>query len=311
MNENELKRFDLNLLVTLKVLLEEGSVSRTATRLHLTQSAVSHALAKLREAFDDELMVRSQHRMLPTPKAISLLQPLTHVLEAAHALVKPAGFDIGKESGVFRLVMTDYGAMLMLPALIRRLTALAPRLTLECMTWSDQTPSQLESGLVDLALGGQEPTGPLEALSTEPLFQDRLTLMTDVAHPLAGKRSLSVQEFVSYPHAIVTVAAFRMVVVDEKLRAIGLTRRVSLKLPHFITAPLVLPGTPLLLTLPEVGARLVHKEQATRVMAMPFDLPTYSYRMFWGAKRSHSPLHGWMRETLTSLGAGLSQPGQD
>lgn len=295
MNENELRNFDLNLLLTLHVLLEERSVTRAAERLNLSQSAISHSLTRLRDALKDPLFVRGRHAMTPTSKAEILAEPLRQFLAQAHRLIVPPVFDVARFSGVLRIAATDYAAFVILPELIRNITHSAPNVTVEVHPWSNETPRQLEVGTIDIALGGQD---PFPDLRWDALFRDRLVFAVDARHPLARKRAVTVNEIVAFPHAVITVVASRMVVIDKELIRLGFSRQQKLKIPYFLSAPAIILGTELILTIPEVGARIVQQSAAIKLLEIPIPVPAYEYKMFWGIKNDDSLFHRWVRVEL-------------
>lgn len=298
MNEENVKNFDLNLLLTLHVILEERNVSRTAQRLNVSQSAISHALTRLRHAFDDPLFHRGSREMLPTPKAESLQAEIGLILSKVGQLVEPRVFDATRHSGVFRIVATDYGSLIIFPQLVRHLRLAAPNVRLECRGWSDQTLGQLESGIVDLVLGGQE---PFPDFHHEPLFRDRLVLMVDDQHPLAARRKITLDEFVSFPHAVITVVSSRMKVIDDLLAAKGLARRITFKIEHFLSSPAIIRNSDLILTIPLVGAREMLTGTSTRLLPIPLKLSDYDYIQAWGDKQEAKPFHQWMRSAIRSI----------
>lgn len=298
MNENELRNFDLNLLLTLHVLLEERSVSRAAARLNLSQSAISHALTRLRNALKDPLFVRGRHVMTPTAKAESLAEALRQLLAQAHRLIVPAAFNVAQFSGVLRIAATDYASLIILPALMRKLTASAPNVAVEVQPWSSETPRQLEAGTLDIALGGQD---PFSDLRWDGIFADRLVFAVDAGHPLARKRMVEVRDILPYPHAVITVLASRMVALDKQLIRQGCSRQQKLKIPYFITAPSIIMGTEMILTIPEVGVRRTQQINSLRLLQIPVSIPDYEYKMFWGGKKDESLFHQWVRAEIKHI----------
>ncbi|MEI8145857.1 MAG: LysR family transcriptional regulator [Alphaproteobacteria bacterium] len=311
MNENELRNFDLNLLLTLHVLLEERSVTRAAERLNLSQSAISHSLTRLREALNDPLFVRGRHTMTPTAKAETLAEPLRQLLAQAHRLIVPPNFDVTRFSGILRIATTDYGALVILPELLRQITHSAPNVTVEVHPWSNETARQLDAGTLDIALGGQDPFPDLQWTN---LFSDRLVFAVDARHPLARRRAVTISDIVAFPHAVITVVASRMNIIDKELIGLGLSRQQRLKIPYFLSAPSIILGTDLILTIPEVGARRLQQSTAITLLEIPILIPEYRYKMFWGRKNDDRLFHQWVRSetrdacakltTLPTIGAG-------
>jgi len=169
---DDLRRIDLNLLLTLHALLTEQHVTRAAVRLHKSQPAISHALAQLRDIFDDPLLVRRENGLAPTARARDLLQPLGDALAQLNGLLAESAFDAANARRCFRLALSDYGARSVLPALMRRLRSEAPGIDLAVMQASRETMlAQLADGETDLAIG-VFPQLPRD-IEVATLFEDR------------------------------------------------------------------------------------------------------------------------------------------
>ena len=153
----DIRNLDLNLLKTLHALLEELSVSRAAIRLSLSQSAVSHALSKLRTHFNDPLLIKIQNGMAPTPLAQELKIPLSGIMEQIRSLTFEGRFDPAVEKAVFRISASDYGAGIILPRLMEKMSVSAPHCSIECSPVAGHLEHDLRLGLIDLAFGGYKP----------------------------------------------------------------------------------------------------------------------------------------------------------
>lgn len=298
-------RLDLNLLRTLHVLLEEGHVSRAAERLSLTQSAVSHALGRLREHFGDPLLVRRGQRMVPTPRAVALQAPLRHALDALEQIATPAVFDPRQARGTVRIATTDYGLAVLLPHVLAMLEATAPGLTVSYETIGDDVFERLNTGFLDLALTGQE---AYRDMRTEALFTERFVLMTRDTHPLVGRR-VTVEEFTRWPHVLVDVVHSRLFGLDRQLARIGRSRRVAVRVPHFLAAPFLARQGDLVVPVPERIARLYAGALGLAIHEPPpeMDLGRFDYVQMWDPRSDADPLLGWLRARVRDAAGALSR----
>lgn len=268
---DEFRRIDLNLLLALRVLLAERHVSRAALRLHKSQPAVSHALAQLREAFGDPLLVRDGRYMSLTPRARELQQPLEIVLGQLSALLQHKTFDPAQALRSFRLALSDYAAHLLLPALMQRLRREAPGIRLAISQNSREAMlAQLADGEIDLALG-VFPGAPKEIM-LDALFEEHFLCAADKAS-LPRQGALSLDEWLARPHVSVAVRADALDEIDACLAKDGLSRQVVLVLPHWKTSVEVLPGTDLILTVASRTLQGVLLSRGLKVFAPPVELP--------------------------------------
>jgi len=197
MDIKELSRLDLNLLVALEVLLEERSVSRAADRLYITQSAMSKTLGRLREQFEDELFVRRSGNMMPTPRAEQLAVRLPQVLLAVRQLIQPTEFDPATYDGEIRLMVQKHIGNWLLPDLIERLAASAPRMRVTTSAPEHDAFERLETGTLDFALQIARHVYPRDLDLATLAFVSPI-IVGRIGHPLVGK-GITLNELVSYP----------------------------------------------------------------------------------------------------------------
>ena len=292
---NNLRRLDINLLLTLDVLLSEHNVTRAAQRLNLSQPSVSVHLAKLRDIFGDPLLLPGPRGMRPTARADELREPLREALEALEKAVAPASaFDPAKATHTWKIAATDYGeSTVVLPAL-SGLREQAPGTRLAII---DMLPAQLvkqaEQGVFDLALHISEDAPP--ELHRRPLFTERYVLAGRVGHP-GLKRAPTRKQFCALEHVLVSREGGGFFgVTDKALADVGLQRKVVLSVPHFLMAMSVLASTDLVAMLP---SRLVRGNPALQVVDAPLEVPGYEMAMFWGERSHRDPAHKWLREHL-------------
>lgn len=244
-----LKAIDANLLVTLEVLLREESVTRAARELGRSQSAVSHALNRLRDLFDDELLVRSGRSMARTGRGDELVEPLREALGRLEQVVVSRGsFVPGESEAVFEIATNDYAQFVLLPPLIELLQKQAPGIDLRVRELGSDPPTRrLATGAIDLALTLGLPEHVPAALYRRDLFQLDLVSLVRRGHPLV-KESLDLDVFCQLPHILVSPLGDDEGVVDATLRRMNRSRRVAVVVPHFMVAPHLLVTTDMVLT---------------------------------------------------------------
>ncbi|WP_249673590.1 LysR family transcriptional regulator [Pseudomonas abieticivorans] len=292
---NNLRRLDLNLLVTLDVLLAELNVTRAAQRLNFSQPSVSVHLAKLRDIFDDPLLLPGPRGMRATARADALREPLRQALAALEFAVAPASpFDPAQARDTWRVAASDYSeSTILLPALngLRR-QAPGTRLAVVHVVPA-RLARQAEQGEVDLAFHTSDdaPAG----LHRRLLFKERYVLAGRAGHPrLSAAPTLA--QFCALDHVIVSPdgAGFSGV-TDQALAHAGLTRKVALSVPHFLFVLSALASTDLVAMVP---ARLVRGNPALQVAEPPVTVPGYEMAMLWPERCHRDPAHQWLREFI-------------
>jgi DNA-binding transcriptional LysR family regulator len=222
MNTPHLNSLDLNLLRVFEALLEEGSVTRAAQRLGLTQSAVSHALNRLRYALGDELFVRAPDGMRATPQAAEIAPGVLRGMRQLQAAFAPAEFDPATSTRRFTLDAGTYACAVMLPEVVARLRAEAPRVELRIRNAGPGLVDTLDAGRVDAAIGGFARVP--DRFAKEPLFEERLVWVMRADHPMANE-PLTIDRLCALPHIIIAMAEDAQV-VDGSVVDNGLERRV-------------------------------------------------------------------------------------
>ncbi|SFS17108.1 DNA-binding transcriptional regulator, LysR family [Dyella sp. OK004] len=292
---NNLRRLDLNLLVTLDVLLSEHNVTRTAQRLNFSQPSVSVHLAKLRDIFGDPLLLPGPRGMRPTARAEALREPLRLALDALENAVSPASpFDPAKASDIWRVAASDYGESTIVLPVLRGLRSVASGTRLAVLELAPRRIArQAEQGEIDLAFHTTEGAPP--GMRRRALFTERYVLVGRVGHPRL-KRRPTLAQFCKLDHVMVSPdgGGFHGV-TDEALAKVGLTRRVVLSVPHFLFVRSVLATTDLVAMLP---ARLVRDVSELQVVEPPVDVPGYQMAMLWHERSHRDPAHQWLREYI-------------
>lgn len=281
------------LLLVFDEIYKSASVSRAADNLGLGQPAVSIALGKLRQHFDDPLFVRTSNGMEPTPLGQELIQP---VRAAIDALALASGyrmvFDPATVERSFCIAMTDISQLVLLPALLERLRAVAPGVHIEVVNLSPETGRMLESGEVDVALGFMP---QLEAgFYQQALFRQHYVCLASAGHPRI-KGALTLQLFEAEEHAVVTTSGTGHLIVERELARQGITRRIALRIPNFLGAPFVVEHTDLLLTVPTRLGEMLAGRGHFRTYPVPFPLPDYAVKQHWHERQHNDPGNRWLR----------------
>ncbi|WP_420876155.1 LysR family transcriptional regulator [Pseudomonas gessardii] len=288
---NDLRRIDLNLLVILDALLSEQHVTRAAERLHLSQPAVSHALARLRDLLDDPLLVRQGGGLVATARALELAAPLADALAQVQSLLAPNRFDPASARRTFRLAMSDYGAALLLPGLARALREQAPGIDLVISHASREGMQEgVLSGEIDLA-AGVFPDLPAELRST-PLFEEHYACLVD-RDSLPPGGVLDLPTYLARPHVLLEMRGSGTPEIERALTAIRERRHVAISLPHWGIAPQLIQGTDLILTVSSQGLLNIDPRHLM-VVPPPFYIPSFGFVLAWHKRRGGDGALQWL-----------------
>ncbi|MGJ7513796.1 LysR family transcriptional regulator [Pseudomonas baetica] len=292
---NDLRRIDLNLLVILDALLSEQHVTRAAERLHLSQPAVSHALARLRDLLGDPLLVRAGAGLMPTPRALELTAPLAEALAQVQALLAPSAFDPATAKRTFRLAMSDYGAAIVLPGLIRTLRREAPGIDLQISHASREGMLDgVLNGDIDIA-AGVFPEMPNELRST-PLFEEHYACLLD-RNTLPADGALDLSTYLSRPHVLLEMRGSGTPEIERALTAVRERRRVAVSLPHWNVAPALIGGTDLILTVASRALRDIDQSSLI-VVPPPFHIPSFTFVLVWHKRRGGDQALSWLNARI-------------
>jgi DNA-binding transcriptional LysR family regulator len=301
---DELAGVDLNLVLALDALLAERHVTRAAARMRITQSAASHALARLRDLFDDPLLVRGPRgTMMPTPRATALAPAVHRVLVDLSAILRgDAAFDPSTTRRTFRIGTSDYVELVLMPRLVARLQRVAPNIDLWLHNLTDHGDEALATGTVDVVVtpprGNTRPAGSYEKV----LFDEAFTCIMRAKHPLArGKLTLS--RYCAAAHLLVAPRGTPGSLVDDALSAIGRSRRIALAVPHFLVVPYLIASSDLIATLATRVAATFAETLGLVTMAPPFALPKFEMAVAWHERDHEDPPHRWLREQLLAVAA--------
>ena len=299
----QLRDVDLNLLVVLDALLTEQSVTRAADQLHLTPSAVSHALKRLRELFDDELLVRDGRRMRPTARAEVLAESLPRLLrQVSRTIERPEPFRAATSSRIFRLVAPDFVAPLV-PTLLRAIHGEAPNVRVELAPYSTSAVRDLVDGRNDALIGSDSLRS--DGLRAAPLGTWPWAVYGRAGHPAFD--DWTVAAWSAHPHLQVRPPVFEgRGPTDLRAAELGIKRVVHAVVPHFSMAAPVLAKTDLLLSVPSVAMGDTADAYDLDVRDLPFELAPLKLSLFRNAAEGDEP----GREDLGEAGFGDVGPDQ-
>lgn len=294
----DIRNVDLNLLKTLGVLLEERNVSRAAERLALTQPTVSGMLSRLRNMFDDPLFIRTQHGMLPTPRAEALGPGVSRLLADASALLASEHFDPSTADRTITISVNDYMQSCLIVPFVRVLREEAPRMRLVVRNLAvvDLRP-MLERGQIDMAVTIPEFSDP--TLQVQTLYEEEYVAVVREGHPI-GRGRISLERFLSFDHVLVSPSDGALVgPADTALAQLGRNRRVALSVPSFLVLKEILAIDDLIAFAPK---RLIAgNHPRLRQIRAPIEIPGFSVIAAWHNRTHRDPSLQWVRERLTRL----------
>lgn len=285
-------RPDLNLLVTLDVLLTEGSVAGAARRLRLSPSAMSRALARLREATGDPLLVRAGRGLVPTPRALELRDQVGRLVEEGEAVLRPAAaLDLPRLVRTFTLRTSDGFVENFGPSLIARVAQDAPGVRLRFVPKLDKDSAPLRDGTVDLETGviGRE-TGP--EVRTQALFRDRFIGVVRADHPLS-RGDISVSRYAAGKHVLVSRRGVNRGPIDDALQPLGLQRDITTIVGGFAAALALARATDLVASVPERHTE--NLRVGMHSFPLPILAPPITVSMLWHPRLEADPAHRWLR----------------
>lgn len=303
-----LRGIDLNLVVVLHALFEERSVSAAARRLGLSQSATSHALARLRDRLGDPLFVRTKSGLAPTARAEALRGALNDAIASLErALLARPAFDAASAEHVFRIATSDYAELVAGPALLARFAESAPGLRVWMTPVPDDTTTALERGEIDLVLAPTPSSERLDGLHTTELWSDHFVGVARRGHPLL-RGALTPERFAAARHAFIAPRGRPGGAVDDALEARGLRRRIAFATPSFLVAPQVIAHSDLIITLAARVAYPFAEALPLRLFEPPLTLPGFRIAMYWHPRRHADPAHRFLRAELLRVAKALPAP---
>ncbi|BAZ31339.1 transcriptional regulator, LysR-family protein [Cylindrospermum sp. NIES-4074] len=285
-------------MICQKSCISSTGITRASEQIGLSQSATSHALGRLREVFNDPLLVRTTKGMVPTPRALELVEPLQKILLYIEQLTNPISFEPKTALGTIQIAASDYGTVVILPKVIKQISDNAPHLNLECHHWHSDILDVLKKGKIDLALGLLNLQDTSEFRS-QTLFVEDFVSIVRADHPITQK-PFTIESYIAWSHALITITNSSVSHVDTVLSSLGVKRRVMLKLPYFLSAPVIVSQTDLILTLPRRIAMLFAQYTNLTILEPPIELGKYNYMQIWHKRLDCDPLNIWLRQLIVS-----------
>jgi DNA-binding transcriptional LysR family regulator len=293
--------FDLNLLRVFDAVWRHGHLGRAAAELQLTQSTLSHALARLREQIGDPLFVRTGHGMQPSARAVRLA-PVVELMLANvrdHVLTAP-DFEPKTTHRTFTIAMTDVGEIAFLPRLLHQFAIDAPFANVRAVSSGPQDlPAALASGRVDLAVGYFPDLQGADTFQ-QRLFTDQFVCLVRTGHP-AVKGKLTQKLYQEMAHVVVQTEGRMQEITDEYFKAHGIQRREALRLPHFFSIATVIAATDLIVTVPEPLASVLGRLADVQVLKSPYEIPSFDVKQHWHRTQHQEPANRWLRELVWQL----------
>jgi len=305
------KYAELNLVAIFDTIMTEGSMTKAAHRLALTQSAVSNAVARMRLIWKDPLFIRDGRGIKPSAKAQAMWLEIQGPLAAIRASTSPAHFDPSTSAQKFRLAVSDYIANALWPALRQHIEAHAPGVSLYAVPYTSQsTHKQLAENAIDLSFGALSPMGAEIRLAQ--VFSEGWVCAMRRGHALA-REPLALDDFLAADHLLVSLSGHPVGAVDAALERIGARRRVAVTLNNFGGVPSLLLSSNLVCVLPAGVIRTHALKGQIHTSAVPFDMPPFHCQIAWHARNDRDAGHRWMRALVTQMcdaiwGAGHEEP---
>jgi DNA-binding transcriptional LysR family regulator len=303
MRLEKLRQIDLNLLITFAAIAEEKSVTAAATRLLLSQPAVSRALQRARAMFQDDLLVRSPQGFELTLRGRKILDELEGLLPRMENLVAPALFDPTREKSHFRISGPDNVCTVVLPHLCRQYANGSYQVQFEFLPWQSGTTELVEHGQLDLVLRNDEGLLPSHFQLERLYKEDWICAVARESH--FGDR-LPLKQYLAASHIVVSPYEGVQTIPDKQLAAVGAKRGSCIRVPYFGVALQCLPGTELVLTLTSGMTSAIKNDRRLRLVKAPPELHAFHCLMAWHPRLNTDPRHVWLREAVRAITENLN-----
>jgi len=309
-----INRIDLNLLVYLDALLRERNVTQAANQLNLSQPAMSNGLRRLRELFDDPLLVRTSEGMTPTERALELEPVVREVLTTIDRAVQPrSAFEPENAHRVFRIMASDYAESTLFPTVLGKLRSLAPGLTLDIMTPSDVSFLDVERGKVDMIINRFDSMP--QSFHQIHLWNDSFTCVLSPENPVL--QDFSLENYLKANHVWVSKTGMgvgvgvdpddvqRLGWVDLALDKLGKKRQIRVFTRHYQAAMTLAEQNDLIVTLPTRAAQLKRDNPRVVLREPPLEIPPLELKMAWSPLLQHNPANKWLRKLIADTAREL------
>ena len=299
-----LHKLDLNLLIMLDILIAEGSVSQTAQRLNMTQPAISNALGRLRQHFNDELLVAMGRRMVPTPLCQSLATPVRRLIGELSVIASArAGFDPATAERTVTIICSDYVFLVFLSEAVRQLAVVAPNVTIRTLLTNEAIGDLLRSGSAEFGIFPQQRL--IEGLPSAPIFEDDFSVIAWRENPFV-KDQLSVEQYLALKHVSTSIGPNTPPHIEqETLDRYDIVRNIAVYAPNFTGVAEVVLGTNYLATMHTRSAQILARRIPLKVVAPPVAIEPFDVCLQWNAALATDPGTAWIRNFLLECGQRL------
>ena len=285
---------DLNLFLTFEVIYTERNLTKTAEILGITQPAVSNALARLRNTFNDELFIRTTKGMIPTPVAQNMITDIRNALNLMRSSIADSeSFNPKTADNIFKISIGDTSEYRLLPELIEKLSRIAPNINVESyLTPREDTPRELATGNIDFAI--DPPIHADSSLKHKKIYSDSYVLIIRQNHPITKKRNISLEDYLDLSHIHISKRSTGLGHVDTTLNRLGAKRRIALRAQHYLVAPYIIQRSDLAITSIKSFAR----GRNLKVLKLPFAINPLILHLYWHESKHLDPSNTWMRELI-------------
>tara|TARA_B110000014_G_scaffold263717_1_gene261484 strand:+ start:13433 stop:14341 length:909 start_codon:yes stop_codon:yes gene_type:complete len=291
-----LNNVDLNLFIAFDIIYTEGNLTKAGKILGITQPAVSNALLRLRETFNDELFIRTSNGMTPTPAAQNIILDVRQALSLLrNSVAESERFDPVTAKTLFRIAIGDTSEYRLLPSLLKELGTLAPEVDIESFSVPrKETPRELAAGNIDFAI--DPPIHNESSLNHSKIYEDKYVIAVKKNHPLVKLNKITLEDYLSLSHIHISSRRKGLGHVDLALAKIGATRRIVLRAQHFLVAPYILDQSNLVMTTSKGFAQSLN----LKTLELPFKVPKLELHLYWHSSRDADPANRWMRNSILS-----------
>jgi DNA-binding transcriptional LysR family regulator len=297
---SEMRNFDLNLLIAFKHLMEERSVSRSAEKMFISQSAMSHVLQRLRRQLDDPVLIKTPRGMRPTQRALALFDPICAVLKSVENIVQPPEeFSPDSSERRFVIATSDYFEFTLLHRLCETLNKNAGNVELHIKQLGGASAEAcIEEEEIDLVIALNVVSESTSYLRRETLYHERLTTMVRRDHPDFPQTDITLDQFLSSRHLLISHREDGTGLVDDWLEQHGKKRKISVILPNFLSASSIVARTDLILTAPRRVGEHFARLAPVKMMPVPIELSECAATMAWHPLKDKDPAHRWLRQQV-------------
>lgn len=299
-----LRRIDLNLLIAFDALMREKNVTKAADAIAMSQPAMSNALSRLRDIFEDQVLVRSSGSMHPTPKALKLADPIHRILRnIEYVLSEEESFDPRNSSRSFAIATTDYVEAVLLPPLSKALTSAGSNISLSVRPLNiETTATDVEEGSIDCVMA-HLPAIP-NAGRKKRILTEEMVCAVRTDHPLV-KGNLDLNTYISLQHLLISPTGTGASMMDTVLQAQGLSRNIVMRVPHFLVAPMIIAKSDLICTMPKRVAEPFAEAGWLKLLPPPLACPNFEIDLLWHKRFDADPGQAWLRDLIVDVSASL------